>query len=456
MKRITYILAITGVLLSSCNDFLDIKPYGKTVPKTREEFKALIDNTLEGIDKGNTGTEYVMGSISTASEMEECADNMETNIQTTDYLTNYVGDILSNRQSVYQNLYEVIRTANITLDGYKPATYERQDSDIIGTCYALRGVCYYQLLKQFCVPAMTADNALGVPLVTEFNLEATPSRSTWDATFRQAETDMKTAMSYHIADKMYRFNDDVMCGYLARLYHWSGHWQEAYDYAMKVVERHPLLDSTEYRKMQDATYGLVGNRIAMGSLLFNSNLSPSSRFETLKGRPLSKRFLDLFNEGDRDVRYASIVAKKRRNNKMPRATMRSAEMYLIAMECQAHLGNETEAQDMLMTLRKLRTPTFPYIRLASIPKTEYIQTDATGKPLTKLMYNILRERRKEMYMENGDRFWELKRNGCPEFWVAVKGKKYWTRSYMYTFPIPVNDIYVNPSLQQNEGYNDVE
>ena len=40
-----------------------------------------------------------------------------------------------------------------------------------------------------------------------------------------------------------------------------------------------------------------------------------------------------------------------------------------------------------------------------------------GNALTPLLYAIHCERRKELFLE-GDRWYELKRNGCPEFWVA--------------------------------------
>lgn len=468
MKPHKIILSLIAVLLfSSCAEFLDIKPYGKTIPKTREEFKALIDNVLEGIDKSSTGFEQIVGGVSLAATMEECADNLETNL--TDYnaggnlLTTYVGSVLNGKQSVYQNLYENIRTANIVLDGYGTEA-ERKDSDLIGTCYALRGVCYYQLLRQFCAPAGTEDATLGVPLVTEFNLEAQPGRSGYVETSAQVEADLHKALSYHIQDKMYRFNDDVLKAYLARLYHWTGQWQKAYDYAMEVVENHPLLDSLEYRQMIETERGLVGNRLIMGDLL-GSGMGASTTMQYIKARPISKRFLDLFPEGSRDVRYAIAVGNRRRSMKIPFSGIRSAEMYLIAMEAKAQLGQATddaaltkEAMQMLLTLRRLRCPKNPVLALAKLPDAanEYIRVDATGRELTPLMYNILRERRKEMYMENGDRFFELKRNGRPEFWIANKGMKYWTRKYMYTFPLPVGDTYVQPSLIQNPGYEEVE
>lgn len=50
-----------------------------------------------------------------------------------------------------------------------------------------------------------------------------------------------------------------------------------------------------------------------------------------------------------------------------------------------------------------------------------ITIDATGAPLSKLISAILCERRMELFLE-GDRWFELKRNGRPEFWIAANGK----------------------------------
>ena len=67
---------------------------------------------------------------------------------------------------------------------------------------------------------------------------------------------------------------------------------------------------------------------------------------------------------------------------------------------------------------------------------------------------ILKERRKELFLE-GDRFFELKRNGSPEYWVAFDGLKYMIKKYMYTLPIPAHDILLVDGLIQNEGYTDI-
>lgn len=92
--------------------------------------------------------------------------------------------------------------------------------------------------------------------------------------------------------------------------------------------------------------------------------------------------------------------------------------------------------------------------MPALSEKEIIITDAEGNALTPLMGTILSERRKELFLE-GDRFFELKRNGSPEFWTAYNGQKYTTKKYMYTFPIPAHDILLVDGLQQNEGYTEI-
>ena len=85
-----------------------------------------------------------------------------------------------------------------------------------------------------------------------------------------------------------------------------------------------------------------------------------------------------------------------------------------------------------------------------------MRSGLTGR-LTPLISAILDERRKELYME-GDRWFELKRNGCPEWWVIQQSGstlpvKYVVRRYLYTMPVSVRDIRNSQGkIAQNPGY----
>ena len=89
--------------------------------------------------------------------------------------------------------------------------------------------------------------------------------------------------------------------------------------------------------------------------------------------------------------------------------------------------------------------------LPAVDEKALVRENAEGKAFTPLLWAIHVERQKELFME-GDRWFELKRNGCPEFWCAKDGFKYETKQFMYTAPIPSQDIDLIPGMIQNEGY----
>lgn len=128
------------------------------------------------------------------------------------------------------------------------------------------------------------------------------------------------------------------------------------------------------------------------------------------------------------------------------------------MESLYHSGDKTGALDALNAFRKMRiegVEDFTMENLPSVNEEEYITVDVYGDPLTPLLNAILNERRKELFME-GDRWYELKRNGRPEFWAAKQGRKYTTCKFMYTFPLPIQDVDIVDGLIQNPGYDKVQ
>ena len=447
--------------LTSCEEYLDIKPYDRTIPESTEDFSALVHNICDEMDKGSEVTGVAIGEYGNTYDLEAVSDNMATNLTgSTDNLPTYIGTYLSDKQSIYSNLYTLIRNCNILLGEYEDGRDTREGQDIIGFAYALRGVCYYQLLRIFCAPPLADDALLGVPIVTEFDMEARPVRSSIQQTIDQAESDLKAALACDIQNEMYRFNNDVVHGYLARLYHWCGRWQEARREAQLVVKAHPLLSGDDYVKMMQTQYGITGNKLLVANRLAEYQRGISVAMTYLEQRPLSADYVQLFTEGTNDIRRKNnlFYNRKRKNRKLMFSGMRSAEMALISMECAYHLNQQDSALAELNDFRRLRILTDDYAyTMQTLPEVDsqaLVQQDATGRPLTPLIQAILRERRKELYLENGDRWFELKRNGRPEWWVAVNGQKFWTRKYMFTWPIVLRDTELQPGLIQNPGYEE--
>jgi hypothetical protein len=246
---------------------------------------------------------------------------------------------------------------------------------------------------------------------------------------------------------------------LARLYHWCGRWQEARREAQLVVKAHPLLSGDDYVKMMQTQYGISGNKLLVSNRLSEYQMGISSAMVYLEQRPLSADYVKLFAEGTNDIRRKGnlFFNRKRTNRKLIFTGMRSAEMALISMECAYHLSMLDSALYELNVFRKNRiTGMYLYnnLTLPAVDANALVKQDATGKPLTPLIQAILNERRKELYLENGDRWFELKRNGRPEWWVADQGMKFWTRQFMYTWPINITDLELQPGLVQNPGYEE--
>lgn len=176
MKKTFTVIALV-LLAVSCNRYLDIKPYGQTIPETAEEFSALLHAHLDEIDYGE---EVVMGDGLEMADLECYADNLAANLTQYpggNYISLYIGEQLSAKQTLYTNLYAVIRDCNIII-GYLEDRSSRLGMDVLGTAYALRGICYYNLLRNFCQACNPDNPGPGVPLVTEFDMEAKPTRST--------------------------------------------------------------------------------------------------------------------------------------------------------------------------------------------------------------------------------------------------------------------------------------
>lgn len=465
--KMKYIISgsIMAIMMSSCSHYLDIKPYDKVIPETAEDFSALIHNRLNDIDQGSN--DDLIPSFSTTTSYDAgYGDDFEVCLTGSggSRLPNYVGSMISANgfNGTYSGLYEIIRDCNIVIHEMKETGTEEADN-LLATAYAMRGVAYYQLLRYFCeIPQPgNYESQLGVPVVTEFDMEAKPGRSSMAKTIETIESDLMRSISYRMNKDIYRFTEDVARGYLARLYFWTRRWDDCLTVARDLLARHPLLDIEEYRSMMMSESGnLLGNQLikAYRAVSISGSTSVSGSINSLSYRPVSLRFINSFPDQEKstDVRYGMYINTKRQACKGIFCGMRAAEFALMEAEALYHLDQKEEALKSINNLRRHRIKDYTDLEMDNLPALnpmEIIKVDVDGNQLTPLMGLILNERRKELFLEY-DRWFELKRNGAPQFSTMYNGVKYTTMSYMYTFPIPIRDIELNPDLIQNEGYNE--
>ncbi len=444
---------VLAVAASSCDDYLEVKTYGQKLPETEEDYMTLLGQQL--YDYENTGGNK-FGTYLDLLNLECYSDNLNASLLITDNSNTplYIGAQILANQMRYNHMYSAINDHNIIIDNI-----QQRDSElgkkILGTSYAMRGALYFTLMRE-CCEAYDADRAydiLGVPLVEHFDMEAKPSRGCIRQVVDFIESDLKKAIEYDMTDETYHFTVDVARCYLARNYLWSQQWENAIKVAKEVLEKYPLVSGSEYKSMIQSEKTKMGNVIAKTHTT-GSSTQYKNAMKYVKYRPVDVKLLRLFAEGNRDIRYTFFFDDKFLSVKGPINGVRSAEMCLIIAECYAHLGDMGLALKYLNLLRENRISDYTPLTEATLPPVNtdnLIQVDATGKELTPLMQAILDERRKELFFE-GDRWFELKRNGSPEFWIGYNGLKYVTEKYLYTYPVYPKDLELNPNLEQNPGY----
>lgn len=445
------------MLLASCSNYLDVKPKGKVIPETADDYSTIIHYWLNQIELGSDN--YIITSSEDVTKLEMFADDLNATLSNgNSYTAVYVGASINDNDMPYTNLYSVIKDCNVLI-----GNMEDKDSELakklLGTAWGIRAISYYNMMLRYCDPysPSTAQSALGLPLVDEFDMEAKPARASLQETAEFIEKSFKTALSYNVTDKDYIITAQVIKAYLARFYFWTQNWNEAIAYAEPLLDEFPMLEASEYadainQKLTQAHNVIVKTYTQEDDLGSMGYLSAQT---DIKSRPVSANLVKLFATSANDIRTAVAFDNTRTTQKVVTSKFRSEELCLIMAESYAHLNKETEALKYLNLLRQKRISKdfVPYTK-DNLPQVykQLITTDATGQALTPLMSAILCERRMELFVE-GDRWFELKRNGEPEFWVASSGKKFVTEKYLYQFPLPKTDIDLYPGLViQNPGY----
>ena len=453
-----YALALAAAVMAGCGNYLNVQPQGEVIPQTDEEFASIIHNRLREIEGG--GDEYVIGNMDALKHLEGCADNLDANISTSASLEFFAGEEIDRRQTAYTDSWEIVRDCNIVIENLKG-----KDSDIasgaVSAAYAMKGIIYYNLMREFCQPwdDDQADALPGIPLVDNFDINARPLRGTLRQTYAYAENLFDEALALKPEDPKYIFTTWIIKAYKAKLEFWCRNWDNVISICSDIMENSgmELTPIQEYAAMINAQYE------TRGEVLVRSHINNSSEldwyFSYTKGylasRPACAALIRLFGDNpSADVRFDASFDRKRLNVKVPECRVRLSEMVLMLAEAYYHKGDDADALKWVNELRRNRITGAEDLKeatLAPVRKGDRITVDCYGNPVTPLLQAIFDERRKELYME-GDRWYELKRNGRPEWWVISNGLKYTTREYLYTSPIAKADIDLNPDLVQNPGY----
>lgn len=397
-----------------------------------------------GIASGNAqGLSILMASY--ADELQVYSNNSHV---TNFYKHNVLGSDPTVSQ-LWSSSYSQIYAANALIEGLSNSIIDNQSKNqILGEALFIRAYLHFQLANLFGdIPYITT---------TDYNLNRVALKSAPNLVYQNAINDLLQALSLlgetYPSGERIRVNKAVATALLARIYLYTGDWSNAEARSQQMIDNttYSIPDDLNETFLKDSPSviwslhpGLAGNNTAEAQILiFTSGpppfavVSPSllAAFETGDNR--KNQWLGNLTNGTNTWYYPFKYKQNANTGTSEEYTIvfRIEEQYLIRAEARAHLNNLSGAQTDLNIIRN---------RAGLFATTATTEED--------LITAILHERQVEFFMEQGHRWFDLKRTGLAIV-VMSAVKPAWLDTHVL-LPLPESELLLNTNLQpQNPGY----
>jgi tetratricopeptide (TPR) repeat protein len=449
-NRTARLLFLAGwiIALSSCTKTLDTQP------------ELYVDDANSIVDKKSADAALI-GAYNSLSQNNNQGVTFRYTVNLSDDNIKWVGNTPANREfdvhdifatngrisELWAAIYKTINLSNniiATIPLINDVTFSQADrNNSRGEAYFLRAYSYFDLVRLWgnvplqLRPTQTVHDADGVG-----NSSAADVYKQVAQDLDSAETLLSSTVNRNRANK---FTAKAL---KARLYLYLKDWDKAENYAtelinntasFKLVKPYSLFfaskNTTESIFEIDYT---VNNKNTWASNWFASNITggkkeflPTDEFITLAKDPAIG--------GDRSALLLTINGITYGNMNYKIATgddqvyaLRIAEMYLIRAEARAEKST-TDLTGGLQDLNEIRSRANVPVIVAVTDKNDLVD-------------KILQERRIEFAFES-QRWFDLIRRGKAQSILGIPDIS------KLLFPIPRQQILVNPSLIQNPGYN---
>ncbi|SDG04977.1 RagB/SusD family nutrient uptake outer membrane protein [Chitinophaga filiformis] len=461
-------LLLTGYLWSGCKKLIEVD-----LPIDKATSEIVFSNTSTAV-AAMTGIYARMGaaddvftdvyglSIRTGLRADELIPTNPAAYP--DYTNTVTGS--NNAWTMWEATYrDHIYRVNSLLEGVKKSATLPEDTKLIltGEAKFTRAWLYFYLVNLY------GD----VPLVltTDFKANSTIPRTDKQLVYEQIVKDLKDAQEglktefldrdlVSSTQERIRPNKAAATALLARVYLYMGKWQEAETEAGKVI------NDADYELLADVNQVFLKNsKEAIWQLQPNpldqqganapdgrSLINPSQRNPFFY---VSSSILNAFEPDD--IRKTSWITKSPSGLIIPykykegwavmeqkeyTMVLRLAEQYLIRAEARTHLNNLTGDNSATSDLNAIRSR-------AGLPGTSAVSQED-------LLAAIAKERQTELFMEWGDRWFDLQRRGQLNAVMSVVAQQKGTTwaPYKALLPIPYDEFRYNPALRghQNPGY----
>lgn len=443
--KISILSILATLLLAGCDDFLDITPTGKVIAQTGDEYRALLTYEYKYFAKDRYMTtvrtdEVMMDPVKTSSTDRDAYLDLwrwkdENPSPTTSYFS-------------WRTYYHSIYIANYIIehqDEITDATTTEIDQ-LVGEAYMMRAYCHFLLVNLYAEPYThcSPETTRGIPLQLKADVNAVPHSNSIEEVYQQVLSDLDEAEKYLNIEnwetgKNYRFNKISAQALRARTYLYMGDWKQALEAATATLKVQPALeDLTASNATLPNSYKSVENMVALER--FSSNLY------TVINMP-SPDFIALYRTGDqRRTKFykrvtSSTYSLLKGGNDENACSFRTAEMYLIAAEASARLGETQDATEYLTPLIEKRLNASAYQQTTQLME---------GMTQDELIQEILDERARELAFE-GHRWYDLRRTTQPTLVRNYNGEAYTLTPEKYTLRFPTEAVEANPEIERWEA-----
>jgi len=451
-KRIKQIVAVFLFIypLFCCKDFLTIdlpkdQLVNANVFTDEQSAKAALFGIYgDGLSQNPLGGTWEIALALSADELQtQSTDANYMQFQTNEVLTDN-----SQLDGIWNALYNVIYQANSILEGIAGSSgLKGQVRDqISGEAYFMRAYAHFLLL-----------NAWGdIPLILTTNYQVNQAfpKEQKSKVYRQVLDDLQHAYQLisdeYQGDERVRPNKAAVAALLARVYLYLNDWESAAAYATEVIKNPAYelsdIESTFLKESKETVWQLMSVSRSNNTVI-TAQLVPSST-SSVPTMTLRRGLVQLFEGNDR--RFTSWVGRNIAQGeeyfyaykyKVKTAAtkqeylivFRLAELYLIRAEALVHLQKLGDAEKDLNVIRH---------------RANISDVHATSED--QLLTLVSEERQRELFLEGGHRWFDLKRTGNVDKIMAEVNEGW--EPYKQLWPIPYNQLMANPFLAQNDGY----
>ena len=263
-KKIGLAAVLVGSLtLTSCSDFLTIKPLNDVVVENywekKSEVAAVVASCYYDMQKAAFTQRLIAWGELRGDNVTETS-NLQNNTTTYDFFTNNI--TTNNYWNDWSAFYNVINLCNTVLY-YAPQTQQVDGTFTAEELHsyeaevkAIRSLCYFYLVRTFKKVPLVTTASIGDDV--DFKVPA----SSEEDVLGFIETELKEASQYiwnrtyfdDNADRKGRFNKQSVKALLADVYLWEGKYQECADLCGEILSEKKAEYEKQQQEMENGTY----------------------------------------------------------------------------------------------------------------------------------------------------------------------------------------------------------